>query len=464
MLKDMVDVFSWCEEKWHSDYAPFFIFPIVFLVVLYTKSLLPDFGLPLTTWIILAVILGVLAVGLWIFQHKIPKVPEGYIGLVIAISPVEDDSRAKIVKDFVDSLKSILQQIQYQQTPFYVLELSKYHVKKITNDFEAKIFCEKCNSRFLVYGTSRVRKIKGKDHHAVKLRGLVSHSPISFENSSALAQEMNNVLPLDFKISCENDLLEFETVSLCFSESAKFIIATAAMLSNDLALALNLLTQLNNSKKQVEKHKKNVPVVAQLLTLIPLRLANLHDHLSNIHFNNWRQSKNEVELNLAKENRDASHKLVPDNLRYSLINAIWHFVIKKDVQNALRVLNQCFSKYIQVPVLRYNLAFLYAYSGDMKKALSEYEAAFILDSSFETAFEVEEFIAWILSLEPNKYQLWYCLGLINHRIKNDNNSALLELKKFIESDSNNSFPETKKCATQLIQELELEPEPETDFG
>lgn len=87
----------------------------------------------------------------------------------------------------------------------------------------------------------------------------------------------------------------------------------------------------------------------------------------------------------------------------------------------------------------------------MNNAEKQYEAAFLLDASFETAFEVEEFIDWVLSVQPEKYQLRYCLGLINLNVKKDNESAAIEFNKFIESDTKNLFPETQEKASGYLE-------------
>lgn len=457
-MKDFIEVMQWLEDKWDSDYCPYMLSLFIFISVVFCKSIFLEAHIDFTKWLIFSTVCGLLSFIFWKYQHRVPKIPKGYIGFVVAITPEENDPRARTVRDFVLSLKNILQQLNNQNHSFYVLELSRYHSKKITTELEAKTYCEKCNSQFLVFGNSKVRKVLGKDYHAVNLKGLVSHSPISLQNSSTLANEMQTVLPLDFKVSCENDLAEFEIFSVCFGESAKFIIATAAMLSNNLELGLALLIQLNYSKKVLDKHKKNVPVIAKLLTLIPLRLAELYVLMSQNNFEQWRLTRDSSYLEIAKDYREKSHALSPNALLLGLIEAIYYFVINKDVNNAMLTYNKHLPRFPHVPVIRYGRAFLYAYSGDMKRSEIEYEAAFNLDSSFETAFEIEEFMAWILNEEPDKYQLYYCLALVNFRIKKDDFSTKVELENFLlQEEANNKFPLTKVNALRLLTDIQNEP-------
>ena len=264
---------------------------------------------------------------------------------------------------------------------------------------------------------------------------------------------MSNVLPLKLRVSCENDLSEFESASVCYSESAKYVIATAAILSNDFNLALELMKQLESSIKSLDKHRKTSPSVATLISKIPQRLTNVYWLLAQQEYFLWRQNRGESHINLAKEYIEIFNKRVPNTLDYALLNSIWLFVVKKDSAGALKELKKCSTKHFQSPKWRYSVAFIHTLNGDLVNAEKNYEAAFLLDGSYETGFEIEEFIDWALTEHPDKYQLRYSMGLINLHLKKDNELAVIEFNKFIESDTPNLFPEAKQKAVEYIQRI-----------
>ena len=70
----------------------------------------------------------------------------------------------------------------------------------------------------------------------------------------------------------------------------------------------------------------------------------------------------------------------------------------------------------------------------------------------EISFELEEFIDWALANEPDKYQLHFCLGLINLKLKNDALTATKDFERFLTKLETDKYPELKVLAQRYIDE------------
>jgi tetratricopeptide (TPR) repeat protein len=83
-------------------------------------------------------------------------------------------------------------------------------------------------------------------------------------------------------------------------------------------------------------------------------------------------------------------------------------------------------------VKSYSLAFLYAYEGNIDRALELYKRAFRLSQNESLAIEIEEFIARIVEVEPQQGHLYLLLAAINE-FKGDIESAKRDYQKFMDS-------------------------------
>ena len=122
-----------------------------------------------------------------------------------------------------------------------------------------------------------------------------------------------------------------------------------------------------------------------------------------------------------------------ENIDIYLVRAIGHFVLNRDTVSAMKCINRCKSLSIANTSWKYSAAFLEAYRKNIDSAMQYYDAAFPGESKHETPFQIENFIAWVLELEPDKQQLHFCLGYINEQYKNDMISALEHYRVFIDS-------------------------------
>jgi len=136
-----------------------------------------------------------------------------------------------------------------------------------------------------------------------------------------------------------------------------------------------------------------------------------------------------------------------------LNQAMCAFVLRRD----LPVVWECMEKCKKIPdtIWRYSTAFLYAYEGDLGKAYKEYKRAFYDPPQDATIpLQCEDFIHIVLETEPEKGQLYYCLGLINLRAKGDLLAAKNDFQQFLNSEAAALFPKEQKLVRIWIGEIQ----------
>jgi tetratricopeptide (TPR) repeat protein len=444
-------VLNWLKERWHSPSTAFFLAAVGVVGTLYLWPEIESRSFS-AAQISVSIFVGLLFFGVSKYTNRVPKINPGNVGFTIAITAEDRNDRIIVSSDFVSAARAIFEEFG-KTPPFQIIELPRQHAEKITDVKSAEEYRKKTGSHFLLFGTAKRRPVKGKDHYVLKLQGLVTHAPIPLEKSQLLAQEMEKILPLKVRIACEDSLDGFEVTSMWFGESAKFIIATAALLSGDFEVAKLLLENLEQSAKRLKNHK-NIPGIKALLLLLPKRLANTYFSLSQQHHYLWRETRDPFHLDEMKKYIILFNKYEPGTSNYYASMAIWLFVRNRDSEAARKELFKSAVKNVGDPIWRLNVAFLYAYSGDMARALEQYEAAFNLGGPPEIPFELEEFIDWTLSNEPHKIQLHFCLGLINLRLKNDGETAIRDFKSFLLGIKDGEYLELRKMATSYIESLE----------
>ena len=101
----------------------------------------------------------------------------------------------------------------------------------------------------------------------------------------------------------------------------------------------------------------------------------------------------------------------------------------------------------------YCLAFLFAYEENFTEALRYYTQANHSPCAQHIVVEVEEFLCWIIELEPTKVHLKFFLGLINLH-KPDDESAYREFNEFLHEQESDRFPMLQDKARKFIDDIE----------
>jgi len=95
-----------------------------------------------------------------------------------------------------------------------------------------------------------------------------------------------------------------------------------------------------------------------------------------------------------------------------LLLAIYQFMSTRDIQAAKQSIEEARKQDLKDFTWAYSKGFLVGYEGNLSDAYHTYKLAFGNKTGKATHIECELFLRKILEIEPDKIQLWYCLGLI----------------------------------------------------
>ena len=102
------------------------------------------------------------------------------------------------------------------------------------------------------------------------------------------------------------------------------------------------------------------------------------------------------------------------------------------------------------------MAFLFAFKGDVKTATRHYRKAILFQIESDALNQIEDFICWMIDRYPQKYQLKYCLGFINWKVKGDTIRAIQDFKEFLSSGDNRDFIRERELASVWLKEHSAE--------
>jgi len=449
----MMDLFSLLERYWNRFETVFLLLALALVsVVLFALGLAGFWGADFNNfrWYFLgAGLLAAVASAYWWYTHRLPQCPTDKVGFLVSIRSEHAHESMVIKRDFGQEIATRL-----KQAPIQVMQLMSPHVERVVDHDSAFKYSNKCRAHFHIFGDVRKRRVKNKEVYALRLDGMVRHAPASDKVRRDLSHEMTEVLPLNRNLPLEDDLAGFEFTSVWMAESAKYVIATAAMLSNDYSLAIDLLESLYASRRALEQRLNSAPAAGwkKLLKKLPERLAHAHFLAARADHAKWRETHVLSDLQSGWEHTKRSHALARNSKNYNLYQGIWLFVSRRDVAGALKSIMACVSQNIADPTWRYSAAFLEAYCGNEEKALQHYDAAISFETNAGLVFEIEEFIAWVLSVEPEHYQMYFCLGFINYKAKGDVTAAKQDFELFLQKCKDGEFTKFKARAERILGE------------
>lgn len=394
------------------------------------------------------VTLGILF--LWLYSNRCPKTKKGKVGFAICINCSNEEEREKIREDFIITLKNLIKRGKIGET-FEVITIPDHISEKIIDNESAQLLRQKCRAHFFLYGRVRLREINKKKFHVIDLDGIVKHRLIPKEISQIISNEFAELLPRQIQIATENDLLTFNFTSELTAVIAKYIIGIAASVSGDLNYAESLFNDIAN---RINSFQTNFPVIVKIKQRTPLRLAEINEVRASIAHRSWTKNHETVSLENMEESLSKIKTPHLDRYRVRLLNSILIFLKNRDVNKALSILSKC--KKDKDQTWRFNLAFLHAYKGELYKAIRQYKALANPQNpeiKVDVLSQIEDFICWVLEKEPQKYQLYYCLGFINWKIKGDTIQAIKDFEKFLSSIKDNEFVKEKEFAEKWLKEL-----------
>jgi hypothetical protein len=402
------------------------------------------------TWL---VILGVsfLAFLIWSFARRIPTTKRGRIGFPIAIRlPKADDHREVLEKDFLDALKREISSFSTTASSDCFI-VNEYYCKQAVNDKGVIKLLKRTHGHCLLWGEVKVRHVNGAPHYVTDMRWAVSHRPIPRDASSHFAQDVGQVWESRQLVPLANDLVAFEFSSRYFGLVIRYVVGTAAFVSQDPLCAVGLFEELCNRIGALPAGPDGLPPQIRLLRHKAIQsLVQCYGIIALLHYRAWRRSRSADDMTQMKVYIDRLLALEPNDYNAHLGLAIWQFVTTGDVVAAKDALPGTLNK--PDSTWLYNLAFLQAYEGHLSDAHKTYKQAFKGQCSGNVPIQSEEFICWVLENTPDKVQLYFCLGLINYYDKKDYAQAKEHFERFLANAPIGSYKKPINIANHCIAE------------
>ncbi len=443
----LIKILPWVHKQWYSAWG------MLAAIALATMTLIVYYGgkdisqISLANWLfITAINLGIGLV--WWYQNKIEKCKKDHIGFAIAIDVKCPKEREIIVNDFIKVMRRLLDSHTTNNCRLMLLEVPQRYACKITSESAEKIM-DRSRCHFLLWGEARLRSINGKQTHVLDLRGMVRHASISADVQKHFSEEFATLLPKQMFCPRENDVIHLENIGRLVACSSRYIIAVAAALSGDLDYSEQMFTEiLNSDAKKIQFN----PIVAKVIQMIPRRLAQLYQARASMAYYEWRKNKVQNNLDAIKNNLTIASRY--DNTLSGILNlwAIYYFISSRDITMAFSTLRKCND--ISNINIRYSMAFLFAYRGNLREARKIYRNALKSKLPTETFIEINIFIQDVLENEPDKIQLWFCIGWIFWKGLGDIVNAKKSFVKFIEYSSERKlFIDDMRVVESYCQEI-----------
>jgi hypothetical protein len=384
---------------------------------------------------------------LWRNLTSVPKNLKNKVGLIVAIVTENEDEKIRLKHDFIKTFQENIN-AGNKQEDFYIVEYPEFYSEQITeNTF--KNFMDKSKAHFIVYGFLKKRLHEGKEHHFFNLNFAVRHAPIPISVSRKFSEEMTQLAPRKIYFTTENELTGFEITTDWITFITEYIIGVAAFITGDFGFSSKLHMKLYN---ELEKIKSTLPALKKLKDKNRNKLIESLFQQQRVTYYIYRKTNQEELLGSIGKILETIRLIEPKNYGANISRAILLFVKDRNVDKALNELRRV--QYKPDDTWRYSEAFLYAYKRDMDRAIRSYKKAFKSGVvAPHIPEESEEFIFDVLSVEPEKYQLWFCLGLINFFAKEDFKLAKDDFETFLNLGNDSEFLEQRRLAKEYLKQI-----------
>jgi tetratricopeptide (TPR) repeat protein len=442
-MGDFAEKLAGIQKSWNTWVGLLAAEAVIPAIALFIKK----FEVPTLINLIVCVVIALGIFIVWYLTNALPKTNKNKIGFVVSIS-CDDEQNHKIIRDdFIITLRKLITSGKSGKF-FQFIEVPRHISSKVIDTDDAQKLRVKTRAHFVLYGRSRTRPINSKEVNYIELDGIVAHNPIPTEVQTKLSSEFSELLPRKIAIDKENGIFAFELTSEWTELVAKYIIAIAATVSGDLDYAELLYSEVQ-SKLLVSN--RNITAFSKLNERIPVRLAEIHEAKATYCLNKWFMS---YDMQLIEQMNIEISKIKLRNVSIgtTFMRAFCSFLINRNVNEAISYIKSC-PKSCRDAVWHFNLAFLEAYKGNLKRAMQHYRNTSKLNITIETINQLESFITYVINEEPEQAQLYFCLGYINWNLKGDNLQAIKDYNEFISQADECKFPDAIFYAKKWVCEL-----------
>ncbi len=236
---------------------------------------------------------------------------------------------------------------------------------------------------------------------------------------------MRFVFPAEQLIPFKNEFLGFKFTTTLFSVVARYILGIGAYYSNNIEAALIMHKSILLESIQLAKNNNDFPIYRKIRDTTKDLVV---DESGRIAMDSYHKNRDYKKMGTHIEYLKS---IEPNDYRGQLLSAIYLFRTQRKIDCALDEIAAA-SKNKRDYTWAYSKAFLMAYQGDLQAAYSAYQTAFYHPTDPSAHLQSEEFMREILHEEPDKFQLYYCIGLINLKKKEDIGVAVIAFNNFID--------------------------------
>ena len=398
-----------------------------------------------------AAFLGVLfagTLGAWFATTRVPRTRGDAVGFGVALEFEDPRHASQVENDLVRELRDLLETGK-SKSKFQLLQFSPRQSARL-DSHGAKALAEKSRCHFLIHGRARLRKLGGKQVHAFVLDGLVHHRPIPLAESDKLGREFRELFPRKWRIADENALLAFEFTAAEMGIVARYVVGIASFLSGDFGYAEELFLAL---ERDLSNATGRLPSTTKIRNRLGARLGEVYSAWALAWGERYRLGRSKDDLRQLEKIVEKLQSRFPDDYSAHLYRAITAFVLWRDIDRARSEIEACSKN--EDPTWMYSLAFLRAYVGDLQGAYKMYrDAARAAHTDLSTPVQAEEFIQHVLDEEPDKTQLFFCLGMLNYRLKGDLPAAHRDLSRFLHETPADTHQPQRSAATKWLTEID----------
>jgi uncharacterized membrane protein len=441
MDKTVEQIIIWIKENWYTPYCGLLIFVLSLLigVILFGKSIS-------LLQLLITAICGIIFVLIWLNSRKLPTCSRKKIGFVVAITTENKEQYMRLKSDFVDCVRDLI-----RKDHFHVVVFPEYYAREVIESRDFGWYLEKAKGTFMLIGRCRRRNIKGMDTIVLDLEGGVHHRPIPKSISKRIAREFRFLLPRRIRVPKADEFAAFEFTSQYITIVARYIVGLASYLSYDLGTSFKLFSSLYTDLQSIETDLHTLVNIKQKL---PNLLGSALREIAVDYYEIYRNNQDPTALEKVKSYLDKAQEVCPNHYRCHLLRATYYFESNRNIAKAKEEIDEC--KDEADASWLYSLAFLNAYSGDMLSAIDNYRKAFKRPCGRSIPLNVEYFIREVIKKEPEKFQLCFCCGFINCRVKEDYVSAKRDFEEFLEKCPSSVYPKARHLAKAYLAEIAVQ--------
>lgn len=383
---------------------------------------------------------------IWVITTHIKKIKNDAIGIIFAIETENNKQRKRLSSSFYEQVVDITRKCSSRSIEIRFLD--EYYSKRLKSDKNfVKKLVRRLNANIILYGKIEERKDKGKNLYSIDFDAIIRHKTIPQYISNKIGKEMNYILPSNVNFEVDNELSSFIITSEIIGEAVTFILGISFAYSGIYDEALEIHKNcLKLSSLALSQNNKN-----ELARRINQGAKYYVVREANILSQKYREEGN---LNRSINYVEYALSINPDDYDALLEKSINSFLIG-NINESMSVLKKC-SNNNHDYTWAYNKAFLHTFEAEFDDAYKLYRMLADKPAVINAANQCEIFIINYLEKNPDKYQLFYALGMIYYKIKQDYVLALDAFDMFIINSNrhNNEYKDTVKYVTIMKNSCE----------